>query len=69
MILSNELLSKAIDRINELQNETIQKADKIQGSKEYVDKQMQLFQEAEEHRKMLNAVIHQQEQISQEFVK
>lgn len=69
MILSDELLSKAIDRINELQNETIQKADKIQGSKEYVDKQMQLFQEAEEHRKMLNAVIHQQEQISQEFVK
>jgi len=69
LILSDELLSKAIDRINELQNETIQKADKIQGSKEYVDKQMQLFQEAEEHRKMLNAVIHQQEQISQEFVK
>ena len=69
MILSNELLSRAIDRINELQNETIQKADKIQGSKEYVDKQMQLFQEAEEYRKMLNVVIHQQEQISQEFVK
>jgi len=69
LILSNELLSRAIDRINELQNETIQEADKIQGSKEYVDKQMQLFQEAEEHRKMLNAVIHQQEQISQEFVK
>jgi len=69
LILSNELLSRAIDRINELQNETIQKADKIQGSKEYVDKQMQLFHEAQGHRKMLNAVIYQQEQISQEFVK
>ncbi len=69
MIFSDELLSKAIGRINELQSDTIQRADKVKGSKEYIEKQMKLFTEAEEHRKMLNAVIHQQEQISQEFVK
>ena len=69
MIFSDELLSKAIDRINELQNDTIQRAEKVQGSKEYIEKQMKLFKEAEEHRRMLNTVIYQQEQISQEFVK
>jgi len=69
LIFSDELLSKAIDRINELQSDTIQRAEKVQGSKEYIEKQMKLFKEAEEHRRMLNAVIYQQEQISQEFVK
>lgn len=69
MIFSNELLSKAIDRINEIQNDTIQKADKVQGSKEYIEKQMQLFEQAEQYRKMLNAVIHQQETISEQFIK
>jgi len=69
LIFSDELLSKAIDRINELQNDTIQRAEKVQGSKEYIEKQMKLFKEAEEHRRMLNTVIYQQEQISQEFVK
>jgi len=69
LIFSDELLSKAIDRINELQSDTIQRAEKVQGSKEYIEKQMKLFKEAEEYRRMLNAVIYQQEQISQEFVK
>jgi len=69
LIFSDELLSRAIDRINELQDDTIKRADKIKGSKEYIEKQMKLFQEAEEHRKMLNAVIHQQEVIAEQFVK
>ena len=61
MIFSDEFLSKAIARINELQNDTIREADKVKGSKEYVEKQMKLFEEAEKHRKMLNALIHQQD--------
>lgn len=69
MILTDELLKKAVVRVNELQNETIQKADKINGSKEYVEKQMKLFQEAEEHRQMLNTVIHEQQQTSSQFLK
>jgi len=69
LIFSDELLSKAIDRINELQDNTIKQADKIKGSKEYIEKQMKLFKEAEEHRKMLNAVIHQQKVIAEQFVK
>ena len=60
-------MEQAINRINELQRETIEKADKIEGSKEYVAQQMKLFQEAEEHRKNLNSVLHQQEVISEQF--
>jgi hypothetical protein len=69
LILSNELLSKAIDRINELQNDTIQKADRIEGSRKYIEEQMKLFKEAEEHRKMLNAVVCQQNLLSEKFIK
>lgn len=63
LIFSDELLSKAIYRINELQNDTIRKADKIKGSKEYVEKKMKLFEEAEAYRKILNAAICQQDKI------
>ena len=66
-MLSEEQMQQAIHRINELQKETIEKADKIEGSKEYVAQQMKLFQEAEEHRKKLNFVIQQQEIISEQF--
>ena len=69
MILNDELLKKAVIRVNELQNETIQKADKIDGSKQYVAKQMKLFQEAEEHRQMLNTIISEQQQVSSQFIK
>jgi len=65
LIFSDELLLKAIARINELQNDTIRRADKVKGSKEYVEKQMKLFAQAEKHRKMLNAVVHQQEVIAE----
>ena len=67
MILSEEQMQQAINRINELQREIIEKADKIEGSKEYVAQQMKLFQEAEEHRAKLNSIIHQQEVISEQF--
>jgi len=69
LIFSDELLSKAISRINELQSDTIQRADKVKGSKEYIEKQMELFEQAEQHRKMLNAVVHQQEVIAEQFVR
>ncbi len=67
MILSEEQMEQAINRINELQRETIEKADKIEGSKEYVAQQMKLFEEAEEHRRKLNSIIQQQEVISEQF--
>lgn len=69
MIFSDELLSKAITRINELQSDTIKRADKVKGAKEYIEKQMELFKQAEEHRRLLNAVVHQQEVIAEQFVK
>ena len=67
MILSETQMEQAINRINELQRETIDKADKIEGSKEYVAQQMKLFQEAEEHRVKLNSIMQQQEVISEQF--
>ena len=62
-------MQQAIKRINELQQETINKADQIDGAKEYVEEQMKLFNEAEKHRKQLSMIIQQQETISEQFIK
>jgi hypothetical protein len=62
-------MQQAIKRINELQQETINKADQIDGAKEYVEEQMKLFNEAEKHRKHLSMIIQQQEAISDKFIK
>ena len=62
-------MQQAIKRINELQQETINKANQIDGAKEYVEEQMKLFNEAEKHRKQLSMIIQQQETISEQFIK
>ena len=67
MILNDEQMQEAMKRIDELQQEVINKADKIDGAKEYVEQQMKLFREAEEHRKSLITVMQQQETISKQF--
>jgi len=69
LTLSKEQMQQAIKRINELQQETINKADQIDGAKEYVEEQMKLFNEAEKHRKQLSMIIQQQETISEQFIK
>ena len=46
MIINKKMLAK----IEELQNETIQKAKKVAGSSEYIKKQVELFHEAEKWR-------------------
>ncbi len=53
IVINNEILTK----IQELQNETIQKADKVAGSFEYIKKQIELFYEAEKYRKSLSSQI------------
>jgi len=68
LILSEEQMREAVNRINELQQETIDKADKVQGSKEYVSEQMKLYAKAEKHRIELNSIIQQQEMIAEKFV-
>jgi hypothetical protein len=62
-------MQQAIKRINELQQEIINKADQIDGAKEYVEQQMKLFNEAEKYRKQLSMIIQQQETISEQFIK
>jgi len=69
LTLSKEQMQQAIKRINELQQETINKVDQIDGAKEYVEQQMKLFNEAEKHRKQLSMIIQQQETISEQFIK
>jgi len=62
-------MQEAIKRINELQQEVIDKVDQINGAKEYVAQQMKLFNEAEKYRKKLNMIIQQQKTISEQFKK
>ncbi len=62
-------MQQAIIRIDELQQEVVDKADQIKGAKEYVNQQMKLFRDAEEHRKQLNAIMQQQETISKQFIR
>jgi len=69
LILTKEQMQQAMIRIDELQQEVIDKADKIEGAKEYVEQQMKLFNEAEKHRKQLNMIIHKQEIISKQFAR
>ncbi|PHQ65811.1 MAG: hypothetical protein COB99_01740 [Sulfurimonas sp.] len=52
---------KTLTKIKELQNETIQKAEKVPGSSEYIKKQTKLFHEAERCRKSLGLHITQHE--------
>ncbi len=66
MIITKDMLNK----INELQNETIQKAEKISGSDEYIKKQIELFHEAEKYRKSLSSQITKEEiEVSMQFAK
>lgn len=47
MILDNELMKNAIIRINELQQEVVTQVSKIEGTEEYVKKQVELFKQEE----------------------
>jgi len=53
LIINKKMLAK----IEELQNETIQKAKKVEGSSEYIKKKVELFHEAEKYRKSLSLQI------------
>jgi hypothetical protein len=65
------IINKAIlTKITALQNETIQKAEKVAGSSEYIKKQTELFHEAEKYRKSLRLHITQNEiEASMKFAK
>lgn len=45
MTFNSEFMKKAVSRIDELQNDMIQKSNSIPGANEYIQKKMELFNE------------------------
>ena len=56
MIFDDKFMQNAMIRIDELQQETIDKAKKIDGASEYIKKRLELYDKDEELRKSAKAI-------------
>jgi hypothetical protein len=61
-------MKKAIKRIDELQNEVIEKSKTINGADEYVQAKIRLFQENEEARKRVKKIQIKERVITEKFL-
>jgi len=61
-------MKKAITRIDELQNEVIEKSKTINGADEYVQAKIKLFQENEEARKRIRNIQVQEQILTENFL-
>lgn len=61
-------MQKAIQRIDELQNDIITKSKTINGADEYVQAKMRLFQENEKTRKKLKSIQIQEQALTENFL-
>lgn len=61
-------MQKAIQRIDELQNDIITKSKTINGADEYVQAKMRLFQENERTRKKLKSIQIQEQSLTENFL-
>lgn len=61
-------MQKAIERIDELQNEIITKSKTISGSDEYIQAKMKLFQENEKNRKEFKNIQIQEQTLTENFL-
>ena len=68
MRFNKEFMQKAIQRIDELQNEIIIKSKTISGADEYVQAKMKLFQENEKRRKELLNLQLQEQILTENFL-
>ncbi len=57
------------DRVDELQNEMIEKSKQIEGAKEYVERKMQFFIQDEAIRNQLKALKNQEQRLTENFLK
>jgi len=69
LIFDEQFMQKAMIRIDELQQETINKAKKIEGAEEYIEKKLALYDKDEELRKISKAIKNEEMQISNNFFK
>ena len=61
-------MKKAITRIDELQNEVIEKSKTINGADEYIQAKIKLFQENEEARKRIRNIQVQERILTENFL-
>ncbi len=67
MIFDDKFMINAMKRIDELQQETIEKAKKIEGASEYIKKKLELYDKDEEIRNNLKIIHLREMKISKEF--
>lgn len=61
-------MQSAITRINELQNEVIEKSKQVEGAEAYVQKRLALFDEYQKLRKDFKFIQLQEQQITKSFL-
>lgn len=67
MKLDNETMKNAIKRINELQQEIVEKAKNIAGSEEFIKQKMALYEEDEKIRQMAKNIQMKEKAITDKF--
>jgi len=68
LTFNKQFMKKAIKRIDELQNEVIEKSKTISGADEYVQAKIKLFQENEEARKRIRNIQEQERVLTEDFL-
>ncbi len=67
MIFDDKFMINAMKRIDELQQETIDKAKEIEGASEYIKKKLELYDKDEELRNNLKTIHLKEMKIAKEF--
>ena len=67
MIFDDKFMQNAMIRIDELQQETIDKAKEIDGASEYIKKKLELYDKDEELRQNSKAIQLEEMKIASEF--
>ncbi len=68
MILNKQAMQQALKRIDELQNDIVEKSKNIEGADEYIQKKMKLFKLNEAKRQELKILQIQEEQLTEQFL-
>ncbi|MAC83386.1 MAG: hypothetical protein CL624_04555 [Arcobacter sp.] len=67
MTFDTQFMQNAITRINELQEEIIEKSKQIEGSEEYIQEKLKLYEEDEKLRHMARNIHIKEKRITENF--
>lgn len=67
MIFDEQFMKDAMIRIDELQQDMVEKSKEIDGAEEYIEKKLELYDKDEELRNDSRAIQLEEEQISNKF--